>query len=60
MRVVSTFLMRAVLRITCTDCCGCIVVDRDDWLDDLPPAWPVETEMDNGHEVEIDKTKLDE
>ena len=40
-----------------SDCC----VDRDDWLEDLPPAWPVETEIDaTGQEIEIDASKLEE
>lgn len=33
---------------------------RDDWLDDLPPEWPITTEMQAGEEVDIEDQKLDE
>ncbi|KAK9895357.1 hypothetical protein P389DRAFT_197417 [Cystobasidium minutum MCA 4210] len=38
-----------------------LFVDRDDWLEDLPPNWPIQTEIDQaGQEKEIDQAKLQE
>lgn len=38
-------------------------INRDDWLEDLPPEWPINTEMHEsrgGEEVEIPSDKLEE
>lgn len=33
---------------------------RDDWLEELPPRWPIETEVKNGKDVVIEDDKLEQ